>query len=60
MQTPAIRERVEEPVREPDERVKAGIGLELVMLRNRAAVGNLNDADRADIVRQSVLMNRRI
>jgi hypothetical protein len=30
-------------------RVKAGIELELVMLRNRTAVGGLNDADRADI-----------
>ena len=49
MQTPAVRERVEELVREPDERVKAGIELELVMLRNRAAVGDLSDADRADI-----------
>jgi hypothetical protein len=48
-QTPAIRERVEELVREPDARVKAGIELELVMLRNRVADGDLTDADRADI-----------
>jgi hypothetical protein len=49
MQTRAVRARVEELVREPDERVKAGIELELVMLRNRAGVGDLSDADRADI-----------
>ena len=41
MQTPAVRERVEELVREPDERVKAGIELELVMLPNWAGLGTL-------------------
>jgi hypothetical protein len=49
MQTRAIRDRVAELVREPEERVRAGIELELVMLRNRAANGDLTDADRADI-----------
>jgi hypothetical protein len=49
MQSRAIRERVEELVREPDERVKAGIELELVMLRNRVADGDLTDAERSDI-----------
>jgi hypothetical protein len=49
MRTQAIQDRVAELVREPEERVRAGIELELVMLRNRAANGDLTDADRADI-----------
>jgi hypothetical protein len=49
MQTQAIQDRVAELVREPEERVKAGIELEFVMLRNQAANGDLSDADRAVI-----------
>ena len=49
MQSRAIRERVEELVSEPEERIRAGIELEMVMLRNRAADGDLTDADRSDI-----------
>jgi hypothetical protein len=49
MQTRAIQGGVEELVRQPEERVKAGIELDLVMLRNRAANGDRSDAERADI-----------
>ena len=49
MQTPGIRDRVEELIKEPEERVKAGIELELVMLRNRAANEDLDAEGRANV-----------
>lgn len=49
MQEPAVRQRVIDLASQPAELTRAGIEVELFQLRNRAAAGDLTDADRADI-----------
>ncbi len=49
MQEPAVRQRVTDLVQQPAELTRAGIEVELIQLRNRAAGGDLTDPDRADI-----------
>jgi hypothetical protein len=49
MQEPAVRQRVTDLVQQPVELIRAGLEVELIQLRNRAAGGDLTDADRADI-----------
>jgi hypothetical protein len=49
MQMPAVRARVEELVNAPEERIRAGIDAEFLMLRNRAADADLNAEDRASV-----------
>ena len=49
MQMPAVRDRVEELVNQPQERIRAGIDAEFLMLRNRAADQDLDAEMRANI-----------
>jgi hypothetical protein len=46
---PAVRARIDELVREPEERVRAGIDAEFLMLRNRLANGDLDAEGRANV-----------
>jgi hypothetical protein len=57
MQMPAVRARVEELVSAPEERVRAGIDAEFLMLRNRAANDELDGEGRANLeLRLKLLM----
>jgi hypothetical protein len=57
MQMPAVRARVEELVNAPEERIRAGIDGEFLMLRNRAANEDLDVEGRANIeLRLKLLM----
>lgn len=57
MQLPRIRARVAELLTQPDQRVKAGINAELLMLRNRVADAELTDVERANVeLRLKLLM----
>jgi hypothetical protein len=49
MQDRHVRQRVIDLAQQPAELIRAGIDAELVQLRNRAAGGDLTDADREDI-----------
>jgi hypothetical protein len=49
MQQPAVRQRVNDLAEQPAEMIRAGIEVEIIELRNRAACGDLTDADREDI-----------
>jgi hypothetical protein len=49
MQMPAVRSRVEEFVNAPEERIRAGIDAEFLMLRNRAASEDLDADGRANV-----------
>ena len=49
MKIPAIRQRVEELLQEPAERIRAGLESELLMLRHRAAESELSADERANV-----------
>src|SRR5215472_1977504 len=57
MQIPSVRARVEELVHAPEERIRAGIDAEFLMLRNRATNEELNADSRANVeLRMKLLM----
>ena len=49
MKVPAIRQRVEELLQEPAERIRASLESELLMLRHRAAESELSADERANV-----------
>jgi len=49
MQIPSVRARVEELINAPEDRIRAGIDAEFLMLRNRAASEDLDADGRANV-----------
>ena len=62
MQIPSVRARVEELINAPEDRIRAGIDAEFLMLRNRAASEDLDALEpgaRQEIEARTMLLRER-